>query len=70
MRKLHNRMPAILPRDVHDAWLDVDRLQGADAQALLKPCAADALALFPVSRYVNNARNDDAACIAPQAGQA
>lgn len=66
MRKLHNRMPVILPRDVHDAWLDVGRVQGAEAQALLTPCTADALALRPVSRRVNNVRNDDADCIVPQ----
>jgi putative SOS response-associated peptidase YedK len=58
MRPIHERMPVILQADVFDAWLqsdDTDYLQ-----ALLKPYAEKDIEMYPVSREVNNPRNDNA----------
>jgi len=76
LRPIHHRMPVILaPADL-EAWLDVgDETATAAAAALLRPAADAALTAWPVSRRVNNVRNDDAELIAPadsdpQAGDA
>jgi putative SOS response-associated peptidase YedK len=58
MRRLHDRMPVIVPPEHFDAWLDpetpLDR-----AQALLAPYAPEAMYAYEVSRYVNSPQNDD-----------
>lgn len=58
---IHPRMPVILAPGDLDGWLLGDR---ADAGALLHPYEG-ALEAYPVSRRVNNVRNDDAALIEP-----
>ena len=60
---LHNRMPVILAPDTYDAWLDPDRPGG---EALLRPCPDDWLEVFPISRLVNNVRNDGPELIEPE----
>jgi putative SOS response-associated peptidase YedK len=53
MSAIHERMPVILePADWH-AWLD-----GGDE--LLRPAGSDVLQMWPVSRAVNNVRNNGA----------
>ncbi|MGB8276069.1 MAG: SOS response-associated peptidase [Alphaproteobacteria bacterium] len=69
MREIHDRMPVILSPDDFDRWLDAETA-GPDAQALLKPCAADLLVAEPVGTRVNNPKNDDAGCIEPLAAAA
>jgi putative SOS response-associated peptidase YedK len=59
---LHERMPVILAPGSYDAWL-----AGAAGTELLRPCPDEAIEFFPVSRRVNNVRNDDAECMAPLA---
>jgi putative SOS response-associated peptidase YedK len=61
---IHDRMPVILPPADYDAWLDVEGTGVEAAKALLRPYPAAAMAAHPVSPRVNNARNDDAACLA------
>ena len=56
---LHDRMPVVLERDVHDLWLT-----GADDEqdavlALCAPTPAGTLAHHPVSSRVGNVNNDD-----------
>ena len=58
MVSIHNRMPVILPRDDYDAWLDPAIEQRDQPQPLLRPFAADQMSAYPVSKRVNNARND------------
>lgn len=60
---LHDRMPAILDRDVHDAWLDPAAT--GRAHALLRPFPDDRVASFPVGPAVNRVDRDDPECIAP-----
>jgi putative SOS response-associated peptidase YedK len=59
---LHDRMPVILEPADYDAWLDpatpVDK-----AKALLKPCSAEQLSAYPVSRIVGSPKNDVPECI-------
>lgn len=59
---LHDRMPAILPREAWEGWLD--RSSEPEAlQELLVPYPAGAMSLRPVSTRVNNVRNDTAECL-------
>lgn len=61
---IHNRMPAILPRDAEAAWLD-GSLEPAALMALLKPYPADQMQAHAVSRRVNAPQNDEPALIEP-----
>lgn len=61
---VHDRMPAILPRDRHRLWLD----PGSEPEvlkSLLVPYAGTDLESFPVSRVVNNPRNEVPECVEP-----
>jgi len=65
--ELHDRMPVILEACDYDSWLDPAAAK-EDLLALLAPFSADAMKSEPVSRRVNNARNDDPQCVAAQEG--
>jgi putative SOS response-associated peptidase YedK len=65
MAPIHDRMPVILPASAYDRWLDEDE-PVSDLQALLKPYAADEMAAYPISTYVNNPRNQGPKCSEPQ----
>ncbi len=57
MARLHERMPVILEPEDWPVWLgEAD----GDTLALLRPAADDVLHLWPVSRSVNNVRNNGA----------
>lgn len=66
----HARMPAIIPGPTLGRWLtppplrrdDQQRLVG-ELRGLLRPADNSLLLATPVSSRVNNARNDDPACI-------
>ena len=60
MAKLHNRMPVILDPEDLGKWLDPSAVDGRE---LLKPCADEWLAAYPVSTHVNKPANNDARCI-------
>jgi putative SOS response-associated peptidase YedK len=63
--KLHERMPVVLPHEAHAAWLD-PHLDDPDLlRALLQPTSPDGWTVFPVSRAVNNPRNDGRELIEP-----
>jgi putative SOS response-associated peptidase YedK len=62
MEPLHNRMPVILRPDDYDAWLD-PASDPKTLQELLQPYPDDDLTAFPVSRAVNNPRNDRPECV-------
>ena len=64
IRFLHERMPVILPREHWDHWLDTGVHEPTVLLPLLAPYPADAMALRPVSPRVNDARVDDAECLA------
>jgi putative SOS response-associated peptidase YedK len=55
MAELHNRMPVILDPEDFDWWMTGKTEQVAQ---LLRPYRSDALHAYPISRRVNNPRND------------
>lgn len=63
LKPIHDRMPVILDVDRYDDWLGPD--QPTDALlAMLGPCPSERVTAYPVSRRVNNVRNDDEGCVA------
>ena len=65
MSHVHDRMPAIIPREAFSNWLDVDGVAADAATSLLRPAAEDALELVPIGTAVNRVANDDLALQAP-----
>jgi putative SOS response-associated peptidase YedK len=68
MRHVHNtganpsRMPAILARADHEAWLNGSE---AEAKAVLKPYPQDLMVANQVSTRVNNPKNNGPGLIVP-----
>jgi putative SOS response-associated peptidase YedK len=56
--QLHDRMPVLLPRDAWASWLDPDQQDQGLLLSLLGPAPAGILEMHPVSRRVNDVRND------------
>lgn len=64
MQSIHHRMPLILPRESEHIWLQSD--DEARLMALLKPYPEEGMDMYPVSKAVNNVRNDDERLIRPE----
>lgn len=64
LTSLHERMPLLLPPSCWEAWLKPDTALSS-LQAMLAPSPSTSLSFFPVSRRVNNPRNDDETLIQP-----
>jgi len=67
VRPLHDRMPVILAREAFGRWLDPEVTDPGPLLELLAPYPSEAMALYPVSTFVNAARNDGPRCVEPQA---
>lgn len=65
MAPLHDRMPAILPREAEAAWLDPDLHDTIILLGLLRPYPSEAMEAYPVSALVSSVRNDGPELIAP-----
>lgn len=65
LARIHDRMPVILPPEQYDFWLDKRNEDLEALSSLLVGYAADAMESVPVSKRVNNARNDGADLIMP-----
>ena len=65
MAPLHDRMPVVLGEADWARWLDPTEQDPAALAEMLKPCPDDWLVAYPVSRLVNNVRNDDSSLVAP-----
>ncbi len=65
VRVIHDRMPAILAPDEIGRWLDARWFEPRELERMLRPFAADAMTMHPVTSRVNNTRFDDPACIQP-----
>ena len=65
---VHDRMPAIVPPEAYDLWLDPAVHDPARVQPLLGPYPADAMKAYPVSARVNSPRDDDPGLIEPLEG--
>ena len=66
VKPIHNRMPVILPESAYEAWLTPGEVDTRTLIPLLIPFDADHMDAYPVSRLVNNPRNDSPDCILPQ----
>lgn len=64
LRPLHDRMPVILHEEDYDRWLD-PKTDPTQLGELLKPYPPEEMTAFPISTFVNNARNESAQCIEP-----
>ncbi len=62
-RSVHDRMPVILPTEFHSHWLDPSASR-ENLKEMLRSYPAERMEALPVSRRVNNVRNDDPECIA------
>jgi putative SOS response-associated peptidase YedK len=62
LRRLHDRMPVIVPPEAYARWLDPAEPDPAD---LIAPFPAERMTWWPVSTRVNGVKHDDAACIEP-----
>jgi putative SOS response-associated peptidase YedK len=63
LEPIHDRMPAILPREHHARWLDPTVDEPDVLQALLGPYPPEIMLATPVGSLVNSPRNDSARCI-------
>ncbi|MCF7804535.1 MAG: SOS response-associated peptidase [Candidatus Marinimicrobia bacterium] len=64
MENIHNRMPVILPKEVELQWLD-NSLETDELKPLLRPYPKDDLTAYPVSKIVNNPKNNQPDVIRP-----
>ena len=62
--KIHTRMPVIIPKEHHAAWLDWNTPVGV-LKSFLVPFPADAMEATPVSKRVNSPKNEGPECLAP-----
>ena len=62
---VHDRMPVIIPAGAHAEWIDAANADVERLDRLLVPWAADGLVARPVSRRVNDARNQGADLVEP-----
>jgi putative SOS response-associated peptidase YedK len=69
VRPVHDRMPVILSDEAADRWLDPEQRDLAALTELLRPADPAEMTLHPVSRAVNNARNDGPELLEPQRQQ-
>jgi putative SOS response-associated peptidase YedK len=67
MARVHDRMPVVVPPAAWATWLDPAPRDPAELRGLLEPDDAIPLAAHPVSRLVNNVRNDGPLLIEPAA---
>jgi putative SOS response-associated peptidase YedK len=58
---IHDRMPAILPRDDCSRWLSDE----PDPRDLLRPFPAGLMRMWPISTRVNKPENDDPSIVEP-----
>lgn len=65
LRPIHHRMPVIIPPESYDLWLDREIDEPEALLPLLRPRPNDEFRAYPVSTFVNNARNEAEECIKP-----
>ncbi len=65
MAPVHDRMPVIIAQADYQGWLETPAAEARDLLELLRPCADDWLAAYPVSTRVNSPGTDGLALIHP-----
>ena len=61
--EVHHRMPAILPPETYDLWLDPTVREAEQLLSLLIPYPPEDMEAYPVSRRVNNPSNNEPSCV-------
>ncbi|HAQ08365.1 MAG TPA: hypothetical protein DCR24_12915 [Bacillus bacterium] len=64
-RKVHDRMPVILPEDKIDVWLNPAIDESSELKKLLVPLQAEKMESYQVSTAINSARNEGEELILP-----
>jgi putative SOS response-associated peptidase YedK len=67
VRRLHDRMPVILPETVWSEWLDPTNDDVPALSSLLIPFPSEQMHAYPVSNLVNNVRHDSPELLEPAA---
>ncbi len=65
LKKIHHRMPVILPPEDYEQWLDPNEQSPASLQQLLKSYEHEEMEAYAVSLLVNSPKNDTVECITP-----
>ncbi len=65
MKSLHNRMPVIVSRDAYGQWLNKAPQTPESLGPLINPYPSEEMVAYPVSKLVNNPKNDRAECVVP-----
>jgi putative SOS response-associated peptidase YedK len=65
MRSIHDRMPVVVPSESWERWLDPALPDPGELQGLLGPAPDGSLEAYPVSRAVNDVRNEGPGLILP-----
>ena len=67
LSSLHDRMPAVIPPEAFDLWLDCANVDAETAAALLVPAPDDLFEAYEISTAVNRTANDSADLMEPLA---
>jgi putative SOS response-associated peptidase YedK len=62
---IHDRMPAIVPRDKVDMWLDPGFQDSEMLKRILRPYPSEEIEMYPVSSKINSVKMDSATNITP-----
>jgi putative SOS response-associated peptidase YedK len=65
LKDIHHRMPAVLPPDTYEAWLDSDNQDTKALQEILSDKTVTEFKIMPVSNQVNSVRVNEPSNIAP-----
>ncbi|MFD0683036.1 SOS response-associated peptidase [Actinomadura fibrosa] len=63
--RIHDRMPMVVEPDRWDAWLDPALTEVEEVRGLLVPAMAGTMDAYPVSKAVNNVKNNGPQLIEP-----
>lgn len=67
VRAIHDRMPAILPPDAFEAWLDCRGIRPDAAVKLISPLADSVLEVVEIDRRISNPRTEGPGAVVPVA---
>ncbi len=63
-KPIHDRMPVMLAPEHYDAWMDPDLTDPGRLKSFLKPYPSERMLAYPVSKAVNDPKNDQPELIA------
>jgi putative SOS response-associated peptidase YedK len=65
LKTIHDRMPAIIPREGYLDWLKQEAMSADEAAAWLRPFPAESMETYPVRPLVNSPKNEGDDFISP-----